>query len=96
MDVHQIQEKLFDWFIRFSYILIIATTLGLSAAAPKYLDIVHYYLNIYICLFLIWRFNPFRTIVFRELDRKIAFHAGIILFTTSVFTEIYDHVKHLV
>ena len=90
MEIDDLHEKAFDWFLRISHILIIATTLGVWAAAPTYLHIVEYYLRIYICIFLIWRFNPFRRIVFREHDRKIAFSAGIILLTTSVMKNILD------
>lgn len=96
MDLDQIHEKIFTWFIRFLYVLIIATTLGLSAAAPMYLETAEKFLRIYVCLVLIWRFNPLRSYVFKELDRKIAFHAGIILLTTSVLSQIVEQIKRFV
>ena len=96
MDLDLIHEKLFTWFIRFLYVLIISTALGLSATAPMYLVTAENFLRIYICLVLIWRFNPLRTYVFKELDRKIAFHAGIILLTTSVLAQIIEHIKRVV
>lgn len=96
MELDQIHEKLFTWFIRFLYVLIIATTLGLSTTAPMYLVTAEIYLRVYICLVLIWRFNPLRTYVFKELDRKIAFHAGIILLTTSVLAQIFEYIKRVV
>ena len=96
MELDQIHEKLFTWFIRFLYVLIIATTLGLSTTAPMYLVTAEIYLRVYICLVLIWRFNPLRTYVFKELDRKIAFHAGIILLTTSVLAHIFEYIKRVV
>ena len=96
MELDQIHEKLFTWFIRFLYVLIIATALGLSTTAPMYLETAENYLRIYICLVLIWRFNPLRTYVFKELDRKIAFHSGIIMLTTSVLAQIIEHIKLIV
>ena len=96
MELDLIHEKIFTWFILFLYVLIIATTLGLSAAAPKYLENAKNFLRIYVCLVLIWRFNPLRTYVFKELDRKIAFHAGIIMLTTSVLSQIFEHIKRVV
>ena len=96
MDLDLIHEKLFTWFIRILYVLIIATALGLSLTAPKYLETAENFLRIYICLVLIWRYNPLRTYVFKELDRKIAFHAGIILLTTSVLAQIVQYTKRVV
>jgi hypothetical protein len=96
MDLDQIHEKIFTWFIRFLYVLIIATALGLSVTAPIYLETAENFLRIYICLVLIWRFNPLRSYVFKELDRKIAFHAGIILLTTSVLSQIIEYIKQVV
>ncbi len=96
MDLDQIHEKIFTWFIRILYVLIITTALGLSTTAPMYLVTAENYLRIYICLVLIWRFNPLRTYVFKELDRKIAFHAGIIMLTTSVLAQIFTQIKRVV
>ena len=96
MDLDLIHEKLFTWFIRILYVLIIATALGLSVTAPMYLVTAQKFLSIYICLVLIWRFNPLRTYVFKELDRKIAFHAGIILLTTSVLAQIVQYTKRII
>ena len=79
-----IQEKGFTTFIYISYFLILMTALGFSQLAPKYLYDMDYYVKIYVCLFLIFRFNPFRNRVeFTELDRKIAFSAGLFVLTTT-------------
>jgi hypothetical protein len=53
-----------------------------------------YYVKIYVCLFLIWRFNPLRSnIQFTELDRKIAFSAGVFILTTTALNQYLDDVK---
>jgi hypothetical protein len=94
VSLNQYQETTFDLFIFISYILIIISAFGLSRQAPKYLDILDYYVRIYICLFLIWRFNPFRThIEFTRLDAKIAFNAGLFILTTAVINQYVDKVK---
>lgn len=86
--LHKYQERLFNLFIYTSYILIIVSALGLSESAPKYLDNLDYYVRIYICLFLIWRFNPLRTnYEFTDLDRKIAFSAGLFILTTTTLNQ---------
>lgn len=103
--IHAFQEYFFNLFIVLSYILIILSMTGLFKTAPKYLETMDYYIRIYICLFLIWRFNPFRThYEFTNLDRKIAFSAGLFILTTTVLNEYIDvfaskakeliHMKH--
>jgi hypothetical protein len=86
--LHKWQEKFFDLFIYTSYFLIIVSSLGLSNSAPKYLQTLDYYIRIYICLFLIWRFNPLRShYEFTNLDRKIAFSAGLFILTTTALNQ---------
>jgi len=86
--IHIYQERLFDITIYISYGLIILSSLGFSQLAPKYLQILDYYVRVYICLFLMWRFNPFRSYYeFTELDRKIAFSAGAFILTTTVLNQ---------
>jgi hypothetical protein len=67
------------------YFLYIVVALGISSSAPAYLDTLVYYTKLYVSLFLIFRFNPFRLTKFTPLDAKIAFNAGMfLLFATAV------------
>jgi hypothetical protein len=92
--LHKYQERLFNLVIYVSYFLIIVTALGLSETAPKYLANLDYYLRIYICLFLIWRFNPLRShYEFTDLDRKIAFSAGAFILTTTALNQYLETFK---
>jgi len=86
--LHNIQDKFFNVFIFVSWTLIILSSLGFSQYAPKFLEDLDYYIRIYICLFLMWRFNPFRThYEFTDLDRKIAFSAGLFILTTTALNK---------
>jgi len=86
--INDFQEKMFSIFITVSYILIFVSFLGLSSSAPKYLDSLDYYVRIYICLFLLWRFNPLRKMDrFTDLDRRIAFSAGLFILTTTALNQ---------
>lgn len=86
--LHEYQERLYDIAIYITYILVFISSLGLSASAPKYLDSLDYYVRVYMCLFLMWRFHPFRDhYEFTELDRKIAFSAGALILTTTALNE---------
>jgi hypothetical protein len=86
--VTEFQSKLFNLFIVLSYICLLSYALGLSNDAKVYIEELDYYVKIYISLFLLWRFNMFRKIKFTELDRKIAFSAGVFLFATTAINQI--------
>jgi hypothetical protein len=74
--------------------------LGLSSKAPEYLSTLDYFLKIYVSLFLIYRFNPFRKIKFTELDRKVAFSAGFFVLATTTVNQILiyylEEIKNIV
>jgi hypothetical protein len=91
-NIHSFQETAFDLFIYLSYVLIIISAFGLSLYANKLLVNIDYYARIYICLFLIWRFNPFKKkYEFTELDRKIVFSAGLLILTTTVLSNFSNY-----
>jgi hypothetical protein len=92
-QLYDIQYIGFSLFILISYTLIFLTTLGLSKNGIVILKTLDYYVRIYICLFLIYRFNPLRNVEFTELDRKIAFSAGLFLFTTSALNEYIQNLQ---
>lgn len=102
-DLHSFQNRLFDIIIYVTWILYIVVALGLSASAPQYLDDLHAFVKIYVSLFLIYRFNPFRRVKFTGLDAKIAFSAGIFLLTTTAIdgilknylSSLYQYIKWL-
>jgi hypothetical protein len=96
-QLHRLQEILFNIFIVTTYSLIILSFLGLSQSAEKYLESLDYYVRIYICLFLIWRFNPFRSrYEFTDLDRKIAFSGGLLILTTSALNTYLSDIKNII
>jgi hypothetical protein len=75
-------------FIIISYISYIGIAVGVQLVSPESLDNLDYYVKMYVSLFLLFRFNPFQKIKFNELDRKIAFSAGIFLVTTTVINTV--------
>ena len=95
--IYDVQNRAFDIFIFISWVLYFAVLFGVSINAPSYLDNVDYYAKIYVSLFLLYRFNAFRKVTFTDLDRKIAFSAGVFLFTTTslnqVLTQYLDPIK---
>ena len=85
--IHDVQNRAFDIFIFISWVLYFAILFGVSVNAPSYLDNVDYYAKLYVSLFLLYRFNVFRKITFTDLDRKIAFSAGVFLFATTALNQ---------
>jgi hypothetical protein len=97
MGLIKFQERMFDIAIYISYALIILSYLGLSKYNPAFLDVINNYVRIYICLFLLWRFNPFRQLVpFTNFDRKIAFSAGLFILTTTILNNYLIDFNHRV
>ena len=95
--LNQFQEYFFNWFITISYILMVVSFFGLSDSAPKFLETLDYYVRIYICLFLMWRFNPLRShYEFNDLDAKIAFSAGAFILTTTALNQYLTQIKEFV
>ncbi len=88
------QEKTFDFVIKISFILLLVTLFGFSQKAPEYLSTLDYYLKIYICSFLIWRFNPLRSkFQFTNLDAKISFNAGLFILASTALNEYVKFVE---
>ena len=85
----KIQERGFDLFIIISYMVYIFAAFGVAFISPKYITALDFWVKIYICLFLLVRFNPFSgKIKFTDLDRKISFSSGILLATSIIVNTI--------
>ena len=92
--IHNFQEKAFDFVFYLSYFLYFLFAIGFANNAPEYLVPLDYYTKIYIALFLIIRFNPFRTVKFTELDKKIAFSAGLFIISITLLNStLLDYVS---
>jgi hypothetical protein len=93
--LHTFQENMFDLVFIIIYILMFISALGFSESAQKYIEKLDYYLKIYICLFLIWRFNPLRShYEFTNLDAKISFAAGVFILTTTALNNYLTNLKN--
>lgn len=91
--LHNWQEYIYDIVVNISYILLIISSFGISSIAPKYLAYLDYYIRVYICLFLMWRFHPFKShYEFTELDRKISFSAGAFIFTSTMLDQYTNNI----
>ena len=88
------QEKIWDFVFYLSYFLYFLFVIGFANNAPEYLVPLNYYVQIYVSLFLLIRFNPFSKVKFTELDKKIAFTAGLFMVSTTILNKsMLDYVE---
>ena len=88
MKVDEFQYNAFTFVVYVSYFLYFLIAFGLLANAPQYLEQLHYYIKLYVSLFLIIRFNPLRKLEFSQLDKEISFSAGVFLLSTTAITDL--------
>jgi hypothetical protein len=95
-NIFVFQEKIWDLIFYFSYFLYFLFVIGFANNAPEYLIPLNYYVQIYVSLFLIIRFNPFSKVKFTELDKKIAFTGGLFIISTSLLNKsVLDYVSEV-
>jgi hypothetical protein len=87
-DIHTFQERMYDIVFVITYLLYFIIAFGLDKRAPDYLNKLDNFIKIYISLFLIIRFNPFRDTKFTELDRKIVFSAAVFVLATTTINKL--------
>jgi uncharacterized membrane protein (DUF441 family) len=80
-----LQADAFNIFILISYATYFLLLLGIISKEPSYISTLDFYAKIYVCAFLLYRFNPLRKkVACNYLDRKIVFTSGIFLLTISI------------
>jgi hypothetical protein len=77
-------------FIIFTYIFYISAVIGVAIINPSWYHYLDTFMKLYVGLFLVARFNPFRSnIQFTELDRQISFNAGIFILSMFAVNTIF-------
>ena len=94
--LYHIQYNFFTIFIIINYVSYIALAIGIQLVSPDYLSYLQYFVKIYVGLFLFIRFNPFNKIKFNDLDRRIAFSAGIFLLITTIINTLVQKYAKIV
>ena len=86
-------RNIYIYAIYASYVLIIIAFTGFFYISPKYLTTLEDWIKYYVIAFLLLRFNPWISNIKdrrenAEVDRKIAFSAGIFLLLTTAATDV--------
>jgi hypothetical protein len=76
------KTNLYSIIVYTNYLLYFLVFLGLFSWAPSYLNVLQFFTQLGISLFLLYRFNPYHKVHFNELDQKIVFSAGFFILTT--------------
>ena len=84
-----VSNTLFKYTTNILLFFAISSYIGFGIAKPSIVTTLDYYLKIFLALYLLYRFNPLRKeFEFKELDRRVAFSAGVFIFTTTVLNKI--------
>ena len=69
------------------YILYFLIAFSLNDNASTYISWVNNGFTLYFSLFLIFRYNPWRTVKYTDFDRTIAYYAGIQLLLSAIIVQ---------
>jgi hypothetical protein len=84
-NITVLQADAFNIFILISYATYFLLLIGIISKEPSYVSTLDFYAKMYVCAFLLYRFNPLRKkVACNYLDRKIVFTSGIFLFTITI------------
>ena len=79
-DIMSIQLYLFHFITIICYMLLAISIINKSKDATNTLNNIEFYFRIYISLYLIWRFNPYRKKTkLTELDNQMIFSSAFFL-----------------
>jgi hypothetical protein len=79
-----LKEKSYWYLIYASYALYIISYLGVSYIAPDYHTTLTEVIKIYVCVLLIYNFNPWGKKECTSLDKTLAFSAAWFLVLTTI------------
>ena len=82
-------EKFYTYITYTLYTLFLISFFQISKNAPEYLDELNIIIKIFICVFLLYRFNPFVNNIFTEFDKKIVFDSALYLLFSSLIIDFY-------
>jgi hypothetical protein len=86
-----IKKPIYLFLIILVHLLYIITYFGILSYNVKYIDYLNIGIQLFICLFLIIRFHPFRKHHLKEFDANIIFGSAIYILINLGLTEYIIH-----
>ena len=88
----KLYENIFFVGILLTYIFIVSIIFGFGGnKIGDYLSILNFFMKIYICLLIIYRFNPFVKSTFTDFDKRLVFSSSIFLLSTVTIEEFFKY-----
>ena len=91
-------DDVLDWLgeyyivtIAILHVIYISLFFGFLNIESTYISTLNIGIQLFIGLFLIWKFNPLRTHEYKKYDSRIIFGSGIFLLTNLGFFESFKH-----
>ena len=83
--ITKFSELIFIYSLNISFLLYIIVLLGIGGFAPRYLQQLKTFLQVYIGILLVINYNPFTYTQrqFGEFDRQLVFSSGIFLLLSN-------------
>ena len=72
------------------YALYFVTFFGIIAVDPTYISELRWIMQVVICVFLMYRFNPFVTHTLKRYDANIIFSSAVFLLINTGLVEIFN------
>jgi len=70
----------------------ITTYFGLLYINPEYINRLTFGVNVFVCFFLLYKFNPLREHTLNKFDGKIIFSSSLFMLTNLGLTEIIKNI----
>ena len=87
-SITEIASKYYRFLPIILYLLYGLIFLGLVYINPEYLHTFKLIMQLFVCLFLIYRFHPYRTHTLRKYDSQIIFSSAMFLLVNTGMVEI--------
>jgi hypothetical protein len=84
----------FFYLILLLHVVYIFIFIGISAFNSIYLNMLDIFIQSFVCLFLLFRFHPFRKHKLREYDADIIFSSALFLLFNMILVELFKMYKY--
>lgn len=97
IDDHTLEyiSQPFKYFEVFFIIIYAIIYIGIISSEPKWVHTISIIFHIFICTFLLYKFNPFRVHTLNKNDGKIIFASAVFMLANLGITEIVKHVLYI-
>ena len=94
-SIEKMQMRFYQTAIIVLYVCYFLIFFGIYQINPLYVRALSLFIHLFICGFLLWRFNPFKPHhELKHIDIQIIFASAIILLTNVIATEVSIYIQN--